>query len=80
MYGNILFDNNEDKVNFNSYKGCMIMSFPIIKFAYYIIGEVPKELNIFFKLENQKDVIYHSFQRYKYQNYLSILKSVSAAI
>ena len=54
MYGNILFDNNEDKVKFNSYKGCMIITFLIIKFAYYIIGEVQKEKNIFLSLKIKK--------------------------
>ena len=54
MYGNILFDNNEDKVNFNSYKGCMIITFLMIKFAYYILGEVQKELSIFLSLKIKK--------------------------
>ena len=54
MYGSDLFDNNEDKLNFNSYKRCTIITFLIIKFAYYIIGEVQKELNILLSLKIKK--------------------------
>ena len=60
MYGNILFDNNEDKVNFNSYKGCMIITFLIVNFVYYIIGEVQKEPNISLSLKiNKMSFIIH---------------------
>ena len=54
MYGNILFDNNEDKLNFSSDKRCMIITFLIINFVYYIIGEVQKESNILLNLKIKK--------------------------
>ena len=54
MYGNIWFDNNEDEINFSSYKRCMIITLLIINFVYYIIGEVQKESNIFLSLKIKK--------------------------
>ena len=60
MYGNILFDNNEDNLNFNSHKGCMIIIFLKVNFVYYITGEVQKESNISLSLKiNKMSFIIH---------------------
>ena len=60
MYGNIKFDNNDDQLNFSSYKRWMIITFLIVNFVYYIICEVQKESNISLSLKiNKMSFIIH---------------------
>ena len=47
MYGSDLFDNNEDKLNFNSDKRCMIITFLIPNFVYIILENCKKNQTIY---------------------------------
>ena len=62
MYGSHLFDNHEDKLNFNSYKRCTDDNIVNTKLCVYHLGELQKESNNLSLLKNPKDVTYHSFQ------------------
>ena len=54
MYVGNLFDYNEDKLNFDSYKRCMIITFLKTKLCVYHLGEVQKESNILLSLKIKK--------------------------
>ena len=62
MYGSNLFDYNEGKLNFNSYKRCTDDNIFNTKLRVYHLGELQKESNNLSLLKNPKDAIYHSFQ------------------
>ena len=62
MYGSNLFDYNEVKLNFNSYKRCTDDNIFNTKLCVYHLGELQKESNNLSLLKNPKDVIYHLFQ------------------
>ena len=47
MYGSYRFDYNEEKLNFNSYKRCMIIAFLILIFVYIILEKCKKNQTIY---------------------------------
>ena len=61
MYGSNLFDYNEDKLNFNSYKRCTDDNISNTKLCVYHLGDLQKESNNLSLLKNPKDIICHSF-------------------
>ena len=60
MYGSHLFDNHEDKLNFNSYKRCMIITFLILNFVYIILENCKKNQTIyhFWKIQKMSFIIH----------------------
>ena len=62
MYGSHLFDNHEDKLNFNSYKRCTDDNIVNTKLCVYHLGESQNKSNNLSLLKNPKDINYHSFQ------------------
>ena len=78
MYGNILFDNNEDKVKFNSCKGCMIITFLILNFVYIILENRNKNQTIyhFWKIQKISSIIHFNRINVKIQIFSSSNLSV----
>ena len=60
MYGSNLFDNNEDNLNFYSYKRCMIITFLILNFVYIILENCKKNQTIFhcWKIQRISSIIH----------------------